>query len=188
MLKLGEDEIVIKTFRKHWFLPAIKTVVMSILFVVPIVILLTLLDKTITTEFFEITFSLQKPSVAVFVISLWGLFLWLRFFSFWSDYNLDGWILTNKRVIDLEQHGFFKREMASFRLERLQDVTTEINGIVATFFKFGNVHVQTAGTDREFVLRFAADPTKIKETILKEHDRIIDSDMYHDADSVGSPR
>ena len=87
----------------------------------------------------------------------------------------------------MEQHGFFRREIASFRLERLQDVTTEVRGIVATFLKYGDVHVQTAGTDREFVFKYAANPKEVKEKILTEHDRIIDSDFYQDKDSVGSP-
>ena len=188
MLKLTENEIIIKTFRKHWFLPLMQTFVVSLLFVAPIIALLVLLDRTVVTEYFELTFALQKPSIAVFVLSIWGLFLWLRFFNFWTDHNLDGWILTNKRVIDVEQRGFFRREVASFRLERLQDVTTEVHGIIATFFNFGDVHVQTAGTDREFVLRHAAAPTIVKETILKEHDRVVDQNVYHDMDSAGSPK
>ena len=188
MLKLGDDEIIIMTFRKHWFLPAVHSFIVSVLFAIPIVLLLTLLGETITTPYFEITFSLSEPAVAVFILSCWGLFLWIRFFNFWSDHHLDGWVLTNKRVVDIEQRGFFRREIASFRLERLQDVTTDIRGIIATFFKFGDVHVQTAGTDREFVLRHATDPKRIKEIILKEHDRIIDSDIYSDKDSVASPK
>ncbi len=187
MLKLKEGEIIIGTFRKHWILPAINTAVVSILFLIPVVALLFLVGETITTEYFEITFRLEEPSVAVFIISLWGLFLWIRFFSFWTDHHLDGWVLTNKRVIDMEQRGFFRRESASFRLERLQDVTTEVKGIIATLLKYGDVHVQTAGTDREFVLRHATNPKHVKEKILAEHDRIIDERIYDDKDAVASP-
>lgn len=188
MLKLGEDEIIIKTFRKHWFIPAIQTIVTSILFFLPIILLFFVFNSNFSAAFVDVDFSVEKPSVLVFFVSLWGLLLWLRFFSFWSDHHLDGWILTNKRVIDVEQRGFFRRDIASFRLERIQDVTTEVRGILATILKFGEVHVQTAGTDREFVLKNATNPKYIKEVILKEHDRIIDSGEFKDKDSVGSPK
>lgn len=184
MVKLGEGEVIVRTFRKHWFLPAVHTLTVSLLFVVPLIIVLYFMDRTISTEYFEFSFNLEQPSIAVFALSFWGLILWTRFFSFWSDHHLDGWVLTNKRIIDIEQKGFFRRETASFRLERLQDVTIEIHGITATIFHFGNVHAQTAGTDKEFVLKTAQNPRKVREYILREHDRVIESVKYKDGDAV----
>ena len=173
MLQVNDDEKIIATFRKHWFIPLLQTIVVSFLFVVPIGLVMFAANKTFSTDFATITFTLKNPAVAVFVLAFWGLFLWLRFFTFWSDHHLDGWVLTDKRVINIEQRGFFRRDIASFRLERLQDVTTEVRGFIATLFRFGKVRAQTAGTEKEFILCNAENPKKVKEIILREHDRVI---------------
>ena len=148
MLQVNDDEKIIATFRKHWFIPLLQTIVVSFLFVVPIGLVMFAANKTFSTDFATITFTLKNPAVAVFVLAFWGLFLWLRFFTFWSDHHLDGWVLTDKRVINIEQRGFFRRDIASFRLERLQDVTTEVRGFIATLFRLEKFEHKQQGQKR----------------------------------------
>jgi uncharacterized membrane protein YdbT with pleckstrin-like domain len=185
MVKLAEDEKIVTTVRKHWFLPLIHTINISILFVIPFIAIFFLLGRKISINEMDITLTFGQPSFLIFELSLWGLVLWLRYFSFWTDHHLDGWVLTNKRIVDIEQKGFFKREVASFRLERLQDVTIEVNGFLATILDFGDVHVQTAGADKEFIMRNAPKPKEVKALILKQYDSVIER-TSSDVDAVGS--
>jgi len=185
MIKLTEGEQIVGTVRKHWFLPMVHTVNSTLLFLLPVVLILFLVGKTISNEIIEVTFTFGRPSFFVFGFSIWGLVLWLRFFSFWTDHHLDGWVVTNKRILDIEQHGFFRREIASFRLERLQDVTTETKGLLATLLKFGDVHVQTAGTDKEFVLQNAPNPKEVRSMILEQYDRAVERAPFKDVDIDG---
>jgi uncharacterized membrane protein YdbT with pleckstrin-like domain len=83
----------------------------------------------------------------------------------WTDYYLDVWIVTNRRVIDVEQRGLFSREIATMQLSKIQDITTEVKGFLPTLIGFGDVHVQTAGLEREFVIRGVPHPHKTREMI-----------------------
>jgi uncharacterized membrane protein YdbT with pleckstrin-like domain len=91
----------------------------------------------------------------------------MHFFAMWSDHWLDMWIITNKRVIDIEQHGFFRREVSSFPLDRIQDVTYGMNGIIATWLKFGDVRIQTASISDTFIMREVPFPEEVKDAITR---------------------
>ena len=93
---------------------------------------------------------------------------------FWTLYYLDVWIITDKRIIDIEQKGIFNREISTFRTDNIQDVTIEIRGIIGTFLKFGDIHIETASENNSFVIREALNPERVKEVILKQHNEIMD--------------
>lgn len=98
--------------------------------------------------------------------SLWLLILWTFFFIEWTDYYLDIWIITNKRIIDVEQKGFFHREVTSFNYNQIQDITVETHGLLETFLKFGTLHIQTAGHNRNIIIKDAHYPEEARSLIL----------------------
>ena len=73
------------------------------------------------------------------------MILAMLLFIFWIDYYLDMWIITSERIIDIEQTGLFRRQISEFMLDKVQDITVEIPDMIATFLKYGNLHIQTAG-------------------------------------------
>jgi uncharacterized membrane protein YdbT with pleckstrin-like domain len=99
-------------------------------------------------------------------LALYILSLLLFLFIIWTDYYLDIWIITSKRIIDVEQKGLFNRSISEFSLANVQDVTIEINGIVETLLKFGDLNVQTAG-QMNFVINQAPNLYEAKDLILK---------------------
>ncbi len=101
--------------------------------------------------------------------------LWVVGFVVWTDYYLDMWLLTDKRLIGVEQKGLFSREVSSLRLDRIQDIKVEISGVLDTFLHIGTVHVQTAGSEKEFMIPMARDPEHIKEQILLAHNTQIEA-------------
>lgn len=103
----------------------------------------------------------------VFGYSLWLLVLWIVFFIEWTDYYLDIWVLTDRRIIDIEQKGFFHREVTSFRYEQIQDITVETRGLIETFFKFATLHIQTAGHQRDIIIKDAHYPEEARTLILR---------------------
>ena len=64
---------------------------------------------------------------------------------FWMDYYLYVWIITSERIIDIEQKGLFNREISEFTLDKVQDITVKVPNMMATFLKYGDVIIQTAG-------------------------------------------
>ncbi len=103
--------------------------------------------------------------------SLYYLYVLLFLFNAFLDYHLDVWIVTNKRIIDIEQKGLFNREIAEHEIDKIQDVTGEQKGFLQTIFSYGDVHVQTAGEVQHFIFHQVNNPFDVVKEInqlLKE--------------------
>ena len=90
------------------------------------------------------------------------------FWQFWTTYYMDIWVITNRRIIDIDYLRLFDRNIAMVRFERVQDVTTHVQGIVGTLLRYGSVVVQTAGSDREFVIDQIANPEALRDVINRQ--------------------
>lgn len=158
-----KDEYVIYEARRHWFVFATEVFVAFIIFLVPLVVHWL----AVKTDIIFFTADGHLASAILFFYTIWILGIWMSVMLFWTDYYLDVLIVTNKRVIDVEQKGLFSREISYFSLEKIQDIKSEVTGIIATFLKFGDLHIQTAGQQREFVLRYVKEPDQARENIDK---------------------
>lgn len=133
----------------------------------------------LSLAFFFVVFSLiilnSYPSVTeqvfypalVLFASGYLLFIWLFFFFSFIDYYLDVWVITDERIINIEQQGLFSRIISEQRLFRIQDVTSEVTGVLPTVFKYGNVYVQTAAEKERFSFEQIPDPNGVRDTIIK---------------------
>ena len=75
--------------------------------------------------------------------------------------------ITSERIIDIQQKGFFSRVIAEHKLFRIQDVTSEVHGIIPTVFKYGDVYIQTAGTKQRFFFNQVPNPERVRNIIIK---------------------
>jgi uncharacterized membrane protein YdbT with pleckstrin-like domain len=112
--------------------------------------------------------------------SLGTLFVWNTFFILWLDYYLDVWIVTNERIINIEQHGFFSRKVSELKLTKIQDVTSEIIGVIPSLLNYGNIYVQTAGEKERFTFHQIPDPNYVKNRIvqLQEKERLAEEKEF----------
>lgn len=104
--------------------------------------------------------------VVYFGLTISYLFGWIAAFFIWVDYFLDIWIVTSGRVINVEQKGFFARDTSELDYTHVQDVTSEISGFFQTAFNYGDVIVQTAGTNSRFLFRRIGQPEKVKTLVM----------------------
>jgi uncharacterized membrane protein YdbT with pleckstrin-like domain len=165
-MKLENGEQIIKVIRKHPFYIILQATLILILAISPnlILILMDWVFNLLPANFdFNFTFD---PNLQAFWYLLWLLFLWIILFTRFTDYYLDKWVITNKRIIDVDQRDFFSREVSSARYPKIQDATVESVGVVATLLNFGTITVQTAGTEQEFIFPLTPNPIKNKEFIL----------------------
>lgn len=104
--------------------------------------------------------------------SVYYLTVWLVLYTSFIDYYLDFWIVTNDRIINVEQH-LFARTISELDLYKIQDVTGESKGFLQTMFDYGNVYVQTAGTTERFIFEEIPRPREVAGKIiaLAEEDR-----------------
>jgi hypothetical protein len=103
------------------------------------------------------------------------LFWWLMLYHSWLDYFLDIWIVTNHRVLNIEQRGLFNRAVAEHKLFRIQDVMSEQKGIIPTFLDYGEIHIQTASSEKIVVFKQVPKPHHVARQIIKlvEHHKKI---------------
>jgi hypothetical protein len=74
--------------------------------------------------------------------------------------------VTDRRIVNIEQKGFFSRVVSELELENIQDITTDVRGIIPTFLNYGNLHVQTAAEQERFIFRNIPDPYDVKDIIM----------------------
>lgn len=159
MIKLHENEHIVLLLHKHWFVVA-RTVLGIVFMIILLAVALPLLP--FLTDGFD-------PALASAATGL-GLVVYLMmvalfaFFS-WMDYYLDLWIVTEKRIIDVEQYGLFSREVAEIPMASVQDVTMEVHGVIQTVLGFGTIRIQTPG-EREFTIDEIPHLGKVKDAIL----------------------
>jgi len=169
IVSLGEGEEILVTVRRHWFSLAVEGFFNVVVFSFAIGFV-SMVDVLLAYTQTQVHVETVLP-LGFFFVSLVGLVLWMRFFASWSDHWLDVWFITNKRIIDIEQKGFFTREVSSFPLEKIQDVTYTTAGIIATWLHFGDVRIQTASISEDFVMRQVPFPDIVKERLVSVMDK-----------------
>ena len=159
MLKLGINEHIILVVHKHWFVLFRTAITLLVLVIIPPVVLSVL--PSLTAQFD----AEAVAAISNFLLSLYFMVLLFFLFLFWMDYHLDMWIITNRRIVDVEQRGLFDREVSEIPIQKVQDVTIEVRGVIETFLKFGTIKLQTAG-EREFLIENIPRLYEIKDAIL----------------------
>ncbi len=163
--ELEPGEHVVRQSRKHWFLFAIQLLPYAILVVLPFAIpkFLYLSPKlAIYAPYFTLHNSLIRAALGV-----WLLIVWTGAWSAFTRYFLNVWVLTNERIVDIKQRGYFNREVSSLLLNRVQDITTDVTGILASVLGIGNITVQSAGAVDEFHMRGIPRPEQMRDVIMK---------------------
>lgn len=56
-------------------------------------------------------------------------------------------IITNERIIDVDFHAVIYKEVTETQLGKVEDVTAKSAGFFSSIFNYGNIFVQTAGTE-----------------------------------------
>lgn len=169
-IQLEDNEVILTVIRRHWFPLFLQFFSVLCVALLPLasIGLVALIPESLRVS---LTDTLSTP----FLVGLytgWLVLSFMALFGIWTNYYLDVWTITSKRLISVDQHGLFNRSTGSFRLERLQDVNVHIHGALPTLLNYGDVQAETASEDRDFVARSVPDPQGIKAIILKASDDI----------------
>lgn len=74
--------------------------------------------------------------ILIGVLLLVAVLTIVRAFIIWLGSRV---LVTNHRIIDTNQTGFFTREVSSAYFESVQDVSWQKTGLLSTIFKYGSV-------------------------------------------------
>lgn len=156
-----ENEQVLLTLHRHWF------DLLSHLFMAFVLVFALFAGFFILPFTFPDIITGQNETVFFFLETLIFLFCWLYALLVWVDVWFDTWIITNERIVNIEQKGLFARETSELSFSKVQDVTSEVDGIVRSVLNYGDVFVQTAAEQERFRFRNVPDPVNIKSLIMK---------------------
>jgi len=151
-------ENVVLFLRRHPIVIIVKIIGLVISYLLPILLSIVFIDFIFNNDLFV---------VYLFAISIWNLFMWVIIFYSLTMYALDVWIVTDRRVIDSTQHGFFNRTVSELHVTRIQDIYVKVEGPIATFIDYGNLFIQTAGTEERFIFKQIPRPVHVKDEIMK---------------------
>ena len=186
MIHLEGKEVIAKVVRKHWFVFVAQAILplLFFLFIFPLVLV------ALAGSFFFPEGAALIPgnvvALALFIDALVTLITWLAIFILWTNYYLDYWVITDRRIIDVNQIGLFNREISSFRLDRIQDITIDVQGVLAHLLNYGDIHVQTAGEDHDFLIKGVPHPEKLKHLVYEAHTKALDRFISTPGDPSGS--
>lgn len=151
------DERIVLFIRRHPFLIILRILGLIITYAIPVLLSTIFMDFILQYNFLALYF---------FLISIWTLLTWMVAFYWLTMYTLDVWIVTDRRVIDSNQHGFFNRTVAELHISRIQDIYINTEGTFQTFINFGDLFVQTAGTEERFKFLQIPNPIAVKDAIM----------------------
>ncbi len=158
-IDLTPGEQILKIVRRHWFAILGPIVSFGIMAVLPPALFIVIYGFAPNLPWTTIA------PLLFFLYGLWLLFGWNILFYWWTNFYLDVWIITTLRIFTIDQKVLFSREISSFTLDKIHDLTIDVSGIIATFLKFGRLSIETAAEKKVFLFKTAKDPENIKRII-----------------------
>jgi hypothetical protein len=176
LLEKLPGEKIVKILRKDIFVLFSHFVLIIVLLGLPALVGFVALNLYPNLLVGEISYPLIVVAISGYI-----LFIWLFSFFTFIDYYLDMWIITNRRIIDVKQEGFFSRTVAELKISKIQDVASELKGVWQFIFHYGNVYVQTAGEVQRFVFKEIPNPEKVRDIVIK---LVEENKKLHEAEKI----
>lgn len=127
-----------------------------------------------TTRFMPNLF--LRPELVLLITLTTGVYylsIGIFYFTYFVNYFLNLLIITNDRLLVVEQEGLFSRTISEVDLYKIQDITSAVDGFFQSMFNFGNLQIQTAGAVEKFSINNIPHPESFRQKILDlaEEDR-----------------
>lgn len=161
VLEPGEDLVLF--VHQHWF-------VFRDPFLVALFIPIVLLSSNMYLDIFGLGEPLRSIWGTVSIYSagvsfVYGLAWFMWRFYLWRN---TVYLVTNKRLILINQLGLFNKEDRETGLTMIQDVRSRIGGLQAALYGFGEVIVQVSSQDSQLTLEKVGKPREIQQAIIRE--------------------
>jgi len=140
----GPDEKILLFLRRHFITNVSWIFITFVLFLVPVFFFIFRSELEVLGAF-----NLPVRFTIIFTIFYYLIVLTYAFINFitWF-YNV--FIVTQKRIIDIDYSNIVIHNVAFTKLSHVQDVNYTQVGFIHSLFNYGNVFVQTAGNEPNF--------------------------------------
>ncbi len=160
-----EDEEIVLLVRRDLITNVPWIVGAIVLIIIP---LLIRAFSFLFTPFFTLSGDTQLIAAVFYYIIVAG-FILLQFATWYFNIGL----VTTKRIIDFDVVGILSKNVSETRLNLVEDVSYNQIGSIRTIFNYGDVAMQTAGSQPNFLFDRSPEPARIVRII---------------ADMIGGPR
>ena len=159
---LNPNEQIVLVVRKHWIEIIGQVIALIVAIIFPLIIMIMI-------SMFVPNFPGWQTGHLIYLYTTayaaWLMFFWVFFFFAWTEYRLDIWVVTTHRIFLVKQQAMFYREISSLTLDKIQDLTIDIDGFLSTMLKFGDILIETAGERKKLSFVNAKNPEAIKIAI-----------------------
>lgn len=109
----------------------------------------------------------SPPSMNLFFLSIIASFVLAAviFTPYWMSWHFSVFIVTDQRLIQITQKGFFNRSVVDMALRQIQMVNYEVAGLSETLLGFGTIMMQTMVGD--LVIHDVHHPAKTQKKLLE---------------------
>lgn len=101
---------------------------------------------------------------AVIFVALVFIALFLLFRT-WLLWHSNQFMVTDRRVVDIDRRGFFVWVVSEAAFANIQDISFRTSGLVQTLLGAGDVVLQTASGFVNLELKFVHDPAGVRDAI-----------------------
>jgi len=149
---LKEGETVLKIVKRYHLFITTRLVFFSVI---------------ILLDFFFMTYFINNSwwGILVFLVAL----VWsgMMIYRSWYIWTLNVLIVTDQRIVDIDQKGFFNRTVSETTYRKIQDVSYSIKGMMPTMFHYGTITIQTAGTQAKIMLDYIHNPEQVQDLLTE---------------------
>ncbi len=150
-------EKLIKTLRKNPVI-FVKKIVKFFIFLAISIFLMVYVSQL--SVFSSISNYINIAALCGVIFSLsYGFYVWVCWYY-------DVYILTTARIIEVRQKGLFNREVREIDLDKIQDVTYNVSGVLSTIMEVGNVKIHSA-SGMQVEIESVSKPGIVREVIVK---------------------
>lgn len=159
------NEKILILVREHWFRLFFKVFTITILSLLPLAFRLLLVDTNILSR------SVTANLIVSVISSVYYLVLFVALFVVFVLYYLNLHIVSEERIVDIDQIGLLSHEVSELNIKTVEDVTSQTKGLFGNLLNYGTVYVQTAGAVERFEFDNVPNPERIATTILALYEK-----------------
>lgn len=108
-------------------------------------------------------FSASLGAIIILAVLLLALFL----FTSTYIYLQSKLMITDRSLVQIMQKTLFSRKVSRLSMSNVEDVKEEQSGFWPTFFNYGTLTVQTAGTEDNFIFTLCPNPAKLADKVIE---------------------
>lgn len=147
---LRQNENLVKIVRKHVMF------LLPVFFTWPLVVVALVLVRYLARfDFFG-----YWPLILAFAVLLVLLVVMYRFFI----WRMDALIITDQRVVENEQRGFFSKTVTELLYRDILEISYSKEGMTASICNYGDIKIRTA-SENEIVFEKIPNPAGVVEVI-----------------------